>query len=55
MKTETMWFDLEYQINFTDEWKPAWQLATKPAEAIEEFAVNYAPCFGKVTAVRVMN
>jgi hypothetical protein len=55
METEMMYFDLEYQINFTDKWRPATQLASDPAEAIEEFAINHSPCMGTVTAIRVMN
>lgn len=53
METKKMYFDLEYQIDFVDKWRPAMQLAANPAEAIEQFTVNYSPCFGTVTAVRV--
>ena len=51
---EAKYFDLEYQVNHEDKWRPAISLGYTPAEAIANFAGDYSPSMGTVTAVRVV-
>ena len=46
-------YDLEYQIASSNKWRPATSFGNWEAEAISEFAINYAPCMGTVVAVRI--
>jgi hypothetical protein len=52
MKTQKHYFDLEYQINYQADWRPAMSLGESEAEAISNFAMDYSPSMGTVTAVR---
>jgi hypothetical protein len=46
------YFGLDYQIDHTDEWRPAVSSGANAAEAIQNFAIDFSPEQGTVTAVR---
>ena len=54
MEAQMYYFDLEYQINHQSGWRPAMSLGESEAEAISNFATDYSPSMGTVTAVRAV-
>ena len=54
MEAQKYYFDLEYQINHQAEWRPAMSLGGSEAEAISNFATDYSPSMGTVTAVKAV-
>ena len=51
---EAKYFDLEYQLDHKEEWRPAMSLGVNEAEAIANFTGDYSPSMGTVTAVRAV-